>query len=481
MLPIAIGAVLCLSIPLVWLVASRIVPAGSLPELSDLVSIPVVFDSHEKVFNECLEIREENLREFVESTTIDEQYIAEARVDRDRTEQQSKELLVRLIRLGPPTPEQKESFDSRLQAMTEAYESRVRERGRAMTEADQQLLSQITPQDQQSDLVFHTLALASYLQSGMSDVPPPDHEKEQVYVDQLELIRESITVLAAVSSQSDLSAAAADIEGLADRMLEVAVARSRMQGAFDFVNREYIKIDRTLTLTASSLQRRIAADIGTDPVFETALENFELTRDLIDEAAGGVEETDLRARLAEARDPSLRQPETLVASTEPVDTAAPDPAPQPSSNTPEPTVPDPPSQEVATNEPDRRPGFSGRPEFRGPSGRPPGMGSPFGTGGRGPTSPARSDGRTAFEQSRARFSGPDSAKLIFRTPDNLKSFCDDLMGEMGISDYLMHASNGEATLYMKYEGTLEELAVAVTGATVISTNRDSRELRVEFE
>jgi hypothetical protein len=71
--------------------------------------------------------------------------------------------------------------------------------------------------------------------------------------------------------------------------------------------------------------------------------------------------------------------------------------------------------------------------------------------------------------------------LFFATPPNVNSLCESWMKKMGISDYLIHSSNGQTTLYIKYAGSLDELEKSVDAAKVISKNENARELRVELE
>lgn len=141
---------------------------------------------------------------------------------------------------------------------------------------------------------------------GAFELPPPDGEKEKVYLDELESVRRTLAVMAKISSESDLPEAAGEIEGLADQMLEIAVVRSHLKGSFDFVNRDYVKCDKAFNLVERALRGGIETDIGTGTAFEKSLENFKLTRDLVDEAAGGVEEAELRQQLALAARPCDR-------------------------------------------------------------------------------------------------------------------------------------------------------------------------------
>jgi hypothetical protein len=290
------------------------------------------------------------------------------------------------------------------------------------------------------------------------------------------------------------------------------------------------------------LEERIAKDVGTDASFTKSMQNLQLARDLIDSAQAGIEEGKLRERFAAARKGETEKATASPTPAEPRIAAKPTPRPTPTSQempasqktqaaqqtsapqitstpkqtqAPEPESP-PPTQttnrdasesttEVTAPEDSAPMGIAGRPGFRGSGGPPSEMGGRFGPRGMdrrfagppsesaqgsgpqgfGPRGPGfipgggMPGGRPSFDEMKARFEGPDGAKLIFSTPDNVNEYCQGLTKQLGIGNYLVYSSNGQTTVYLQFSGTMDELAGSIPDATVRAKDESKRELRIK--
>lgn len=81
---------------------------------------------------------------------------------------------------------------------------------------------------------------------------------------------------------------------------------------------------------------------------------------------------------------------------------------------------------------------------------------------------------------RARFEGPGSAKVVFRTTEDARQQCQRLMKRFDSRDYLIHSSNGQTTLMMKFDGPLQQLEQAIDFGTVTQRDESKRILKVQL-
>jgi hypothetical protein len=494
------AAVLVLA-PLGWLSYRAVATLGA-GQWESLGSFSLTPDTHEKVVADYLRLQEQSFKRMGAPAKIDKAYIDESRSLLFSFSAQSKKLLVRAILLGEVDAEQHAEFIRKLLSIEKRFREQTTERRATITKADEELLETMITDDESKDLEIYVVALPIYFMHGIAPSPDTKGKREQLYADELELVHQRLVVLAGVNSKRDWANASKQLETLADRMLEIAVAQSKLGMGIALVDRGLIAKDDAFKLALTALYKRIETDIGSDESFERASKHFELARQLANRAAGE-SETSLRKELADARaegQPAV-EPERVERRSEPVASVQPDHA-EPPQVAVAPVAEDENKQDPwpfgFRNRGGRRPPFPTEPRFgrepdtmqrdNRPTGPPPqrNLGQDFGQDFTpwGPNAPPRETpgarGPERFEAMKARFEGPDSAKVIFTTSANLHERCKELVASLNVTDYLVQSTNGQTTLMLKFDGPLEQLEEAIDFGVVTHRDHAKRELQVKY-
>lgn len=297
-IPLIAGICLLLLIPAGWLGYVIFQRFGDY----ELPSISLFSDSHEALFDDYYAYQEEKF-EFQLRFDFNDPASHQTLVRRLPSEsKQLEKLLLRGIRLGKAPLELRDICRERTLALQEKFRDLLVERAQqsASPDAIAQLKEAFSEAEIQQAMQLG-LAAGTYLQNGIFDLPAPGNPIEQIYYDEVELVRETFVVLANANSQRAVNRLPDTLSKLANAMLEVAVRRSHEPSKlFDSVPKEYAAIERTLKLVEPVLVHRLQKYSDLQNV-KDSLNLVAISRDAILSAAAGTDETELRDRLNVAR------------------------------------------------------------------------------------------------------------------------------------------------------------------------------------
>lgn len=439
-------------------------------------------DSHEKIFDEFLAMQEAALEVRTSSMTMDPVQIQRQWDSRDALEIESKELLQRALAL-PPAPREKEiAFKARFAAFNEGGRERLKQHQSQLSDADKQTMSETFSLQNAGKRISCSLLLLGYLTGGMYETPPPDGKKEELYVREIDVLREANRWLIGIKTLQDGEAAAVPIERLADKMLAIAIDRSPLGNGFDIINRDISNRGETLTRMLSTQQMTLADRLGRMESFELAMEHFKLSQQLF-AGAGSQKPEAMKRALADARKPAVTS-ESLRPT-------------QPMPNAPVPETRIAQSESATQQDQSRPPGFGGQSRGRMPGGLRDrarfGMGNrqeaddwntkpafktqPTSGGfGRGP------GGGQSQSSPEVVFQGSESATLYFDAPSDLFNTAKEWAKTIDVgNNYKANSSNGKASLSFPWTDSMDALVKKITFATVVSVDPENRSVTIDVK
>lgn len=228
----------------------------------------------------------------------------------------SETTLVRAVRIGKVPLEKKAPY----QAKQEAFDKKFRESmdaklaelkaANAKSPLDPARMMEIMAIPAIRDGVVMSSALAHYMGNAQFDLPAPQGDIEKIYYEEADLVHEYLKQLTLVRNTSQSQRVAEKIEGLSDKMMELATRRAKLPAnRFEQVPREYVSKDKGFSVAQRALIIRIRRDAQPDEKLKDAVANFNDARDLLVEASGGKSDVELRSRFADFR--KIRAASTL--------------------------------------------------------------------------------------------------------------------------------------------------------------------------
>lgn len=293
------------AIPLGVLAAAAVlIPVGwfGIEALRD-GSFSILADSHESLFDDYLAYHRGQMERALKTVPGDTAAYERAVRDLPAEKKRLERFLLRGVRLGKASPEQKTKFQDEFKAQQEEYRDKLFEKMKTYSPEDlQNRPENLLSKEEIDEVQLLSTASLSYMTNGIFDLPKPENDTEKVYYEEAELVREYLSILANVTSQRKLVASAPTIEDLADRMIDVAIQRGKIpQRMMDFVPREYNRIESAFELAERALVKRIEREFDPTSEFEAAIENFGTSRETIYSAGSGLSDAEIRKLLADAR------------------------------------------------------------------------------------------------------------------------------------------------------------------------------------
>ncbi|MCC6508732.1 MAG: hypothetical protein IT423_06475 [Pirellulaceae bacterium] len=275
---------------------------------TDWSTVRVVPDSHDRLIAEMLVDSEQRAQDALASMTgefPDTELLRAKTLEAGKT---AEVLLVRAVRLGKASREQRTDFEAKNKAINDKFrpqlEAKLTELRAAGKAAGLDLSKlhelRVTPAWMEAEMM--SAAASHYLTSGMFDVPEPINDVERIYYEEADIVHEYLKLLANVRSTRQSVTAAAKIDQLADRLMDLASRRCKLPNSFlERVPREYVSKDNAFDRAQRALIQRIKRDANPDEVLKDAVASFVDARERILDAANGVNEAVMRKQFSDRR------------------------------------------------------------------------------------------------------------------------------------------------------------------------------------
>lgn len=303
--PLGIVLGLCIAIPIFWYGSGLVAKLAS----GDWSSMTMFPDSHQQLTNDFLIASE---RSFTFTATVDPSQpgfrdLATAHIKRER--RTYEQLLLRAVRLPKGSLTERAAFQEKAKAQFQGIRDKAIENAKAKA-ANPGAGTPIPPEIQKelqgpelADSMMLFGAVGVTVMHAIWDLPAPQNDVEQIYYDEADLVREYLKGLANIHSKSQCSRAHTAIEAQADRMLEIAIRRSKLPRNFlERVPREYVDIDRAMEAAENGLVRRIERDLELTEELKDAIASFAFARECLSRASTGTSEPVLQKSFAGARE-----------------------------------------------------------------------------------------------------------------------------------------------------------------------------------
>ena len=279
---------------------------------TDWSTFRVVPDTHEQLEAEWFA---RNERTAITNTNM----LGDASIGKDKLKQMfqeqgrwSENMLVRSVRLNAVPFEKLAAFEEKRKALDKKTHEALEAKMAALKAANPQANPQPNQHLDANELLegsaelrqamVVTFAFDMYFRHSVFDLPAPTNPTEKIYYEEANLVHDYLKQLTFVRNVSQSKAAAAKIEALADKMMDLTVQRSKLPANFlERVPREYVYKDKGFFGAQKALIYRIRRDTKPDETLMDAVANFNTARDLLADASGGKTDASLRGRFADIR------------------------------------------------------------------------------------------------------------------------------------------------------------------------------------
>ena len=258
-------------------------------------------DSPEKILDEFVELQERDYQFQKSIQRVDSQTVEKIKQRRSESQATAAELLDRAIRLPPAPRELQEKFRERQKLILEKSKQLAEEQFKRFSDAEKQLLSgtmvSIGSPSEQRRQAMPYLMLVNFVQSGMYETPPSEGKKEELYVREIDLLRQANQLLFAIDSTRKSAKAASEFDALAEKMIEIAVDRSPLGNGMDIINRSIADLGNQLERMIVMKKELLDQEVELDDVFSESFGNFLFAKSQFG-GAGGREPDAIREAFA---------------------------------------------------------------------------------------------------------------------------------------------------------------------------------------